>query len=248
MKKNNKGTPMKIISGTSKENIIVEFQDDFRFKKSTTYVNFSNRQVKNPYDITVYGVGAVGDGKYKTWEQGHITAEYGTWADMLRRCYSEKTKNKQPAYYGITTVCNEWKIYQVFAEWYINNKYEVNERLHLDKDILYPGNKVYSPNTCLLVPQRINMLLLNKPNKRGLPNGITKVKYGYMAQYNQVELGIYNTVEEAYSHYAKVKENKIKEVADEYRDIIPQNVYNALLNYKANIVCDQNYKNNKKFI
>lgn len=33
------------------------------------------------------------------------------------------------------------------------NKYECDERLYIDKDILYPGNKVYSPDTCLLVPQ-----------------------------------------------------------------------------------------------
>ena len=62
--------------------------------------------------------------------------------------------------------------FQNFAKWFDDNKYEVDGRLHIDKDILYPNCKIYSPETCLLIPQRINMLFLNKPNKRGLPNGI----------------------------------------------------------------------------
>lgn len=234
---------MKIVEMNSLSDIVVEFQDEHHFKKNTMYMNFKRGQVKNPYDITVYGVGMVGEGEYKTWEHGHITTEYSTWADMLRRCYSEKIKDKQLAYFGIVTVCDKWKVYQRFAKWYSSNKYEVNERLHLDKDILCPGNKLYSPDTCLLVPQRINMLLLNKPNKRGLPNGIRKVKNGYMAQYDHLELGIYNTVEESYSYYAKEKEKKIREVAEEYKNIIPQKVYDALLKYRVNITYDQNYSN-----
>ena len=240
---NNKGTLMKIVEVNSLADIVVEFQDKYHLRRKTTYSNFKRGQVKNPYDTTVYGVGMVGEGVYKTWERGHITTEYSIWADMLRRCYSEKIKDKQHAYFGIVTVCDKWKIYQNFAEWYIDNKFSINERLHLDKDILCPGSKLYSPNTCLLVPQRINMLLLNKPNKRGLPNGIRKVKKGYMAQYDQFELGIYNTVEEAYSYYAKEKEKKIREVAKEYKNIIPQKVHDALLGYRANITYDQNYGN-----
>ena len=62
---------------------------------------------------------------------------------------------------------------QIFSDWSDENKYKCGERLHIYKDILYPGNKIYSPDTCILVPQRINLLFMNKPNKRGLPNGIS---------------------------------------------------------------------------
>jgi hypothetical protein len=132
--------------------------------------------------------------------------------------------------------------YQNFGEWYETNKYDVNERLHLDKDILYAGNKIYSPCHCLLVPQRINMLFLNKPNNRGLPNGIKLYKKGYLAKYNGEELGIYPTLEESYAVYANAKEKKIKEVADEYRGIIPERVYESLYDYKVRIENDKNYK------
>lgn len=159
---------------------------------------------------------------------------------MLSRCYVDK--EGQPAYYNKRIVCNEWLNFQMFCDWHKNNLYCVNERLHVDKDILYPGNNLYSPDTCLLVPQRINMLFVNKPNKRGLPNGISKTKYGYSAKYNQIELGIFDTVEEAFSYYAKAKEEKIREVTEEYKNIIPKKVYDALFKYKVSIEYDKNYK------
>lgn len=86
------------------------------------------------------------------------------------------------------------------------------------------------------------MLFVNLPNKRGLPNGIIKHKNGYLSKYNGKELGVYPTLEEAYEVYANVKENKIKEVADEYRNIIPKETYEALYRYKVKIENDKNYK------
>lgn len=77
---------------------------------------------------------------------------------------------------------------------------------------------------------------------KGLPNGIYKRKSGkYSAKYNSQELGKFNLLEEAYAVYAKEKEKKIKQVADEYKDIIPEKVYRALYNYKVDIRNDKNY-------
>lgn len=39
--------------------------------------------------------------------------------------------------------------------------------LCVDKDILVHGNKLYSPETCLLVPQRINLLFIKEKGRRG---------------------------------------------------------------------------------
>ena len=77
--------------------------------------------------------------------------------------------------------------------------------MHLDKDILFAGNKIYAKDKCLLVPQRLNMMFMNKSNNRGLPNGIKKYKSGYLAKYNQEELGIFPTVEDAYYEQTKKK-------------------------------------------
>lgn len=238
---------MKIIRYRSWDDIDVEFLDKYKYvKKHATYSNFKKGEIKNPYDRSVFNIGYVGVGKYMTRNTVLKKPEtsYETWTSMLERCY--KNQELFPAYYGICTVCKEWHNYQTFADWYDENKYSVNERLHIDKDILFPNSKLYSPETCLLVPQRINMLFLNKPNKNGLPNGITKTKTGkYIAKYNGERIDTYNTIEEAYEAYAKKKEYMIKIIADEYKEIIPLKVYSALIHYKVLITNDENYRLSK---
>ena len=231
---------MKIVKINTSNSIDIEFQDEHHYiKQNTTYSNFKSGSISNPYFPTVCGVGYLGVGRFAT---NNNCVEYVTWKDMLERCYSEKDKLDHKSYFGISEVCNDWLDYQNFGEWYESNKYEVNERLHLDKDIKYPGNKIYSPYHCLLVPQRINMLFSNKPNKRGLPNGINISKSGnYEASYNGKHIGTYHTLEEAYTVYSNTKKNAIITIANEYKNKIPEEVYNALLNYEVRIENDKNY-------
>ena len=163
-KRNNKGTLMEITAFNSKNDIRVKFLDEHGVEVNTAYCNFKRGCIKNPYDISVYGVGYVGVGPYRTKIDGVQTAEYIIWVGILQRCYSKKWKHKYPAYYGKCTVANEWMNFQNFAAWYNQNYYNVPKRLHVDKDILVPGNKEYAPGKCLLVPQRINMLFKSKRN------------------------------------------------------------------------------------
>ena len=238
---NTYGTLMRIVSARKKDDIDVQFLDEHGYiKEHCIYENFKRGQIKNPYDKSKYGVGYIGVGKHKAKVNCKYNYIYDAWADMLNRCYH--SKNRFPAYYGIFEVCSEWHNFQVFGDWYEENEYQVDGRLHLDKDILYPGCRIYSPKTCILVPQRINLLFSNKPNNRGLPNGIYKIKNGYMAKYQGNKIGNYSTLEEAYAAYAMIKEKTIKSVADEYVNIIPKKVYEALYAYKVDINYDKNYK------
>ena len=239
---NTKGTKMKIIAYRGNSDIDVEFLDTHHYVfQHAIYQNFKTGTIKNPYDKTVYGKGYIGEGKYVGWVNGNHTEEYEIWKGILKRCYSESQKDVFNSYFNISEVCDEWLNFQNFAEWYHTHKYECDGRLHIDKDIKYPGNKLYSPYHCLLTPQRINMLFMNKPNNRGLPNGIKKYKSGYLAKYNQEELGIYPTVEEAYAVYSDAKKKAIIAIANEYRGKIPEELYNALLNYEIRIENDKNY-------
>ena len=235
---------MKIIRYNSYYDITVQFQDKYKFERDTTYSNFKKGNVRNPYDKTVLDMGYLGVGKYLTQDETKENSrEYMCWKHMIERCYTEKHADIHRAYYGICTICDEWLNFQTFAEWYDKNKYECDGRLHLDKDIRYPGNKIYSQETCLLVPQKINMLFMNKPNKRGLPNGIDIAKSGnFEASYRGKHLGTYSTLEEAYKSYSNAKEKRIKEMADEYKNIIPKKVYDALYAYKVDIRNDKNYQ------
>ena len=241
---NTYGTPMKIIRYNKSADIDIEFQDEFHYiKQHQSYSNFRLGCIKNPYDKNICGVGYMGVGKYHSkYSNGTHTLEYQNWISMIRRCYDPQRKNVYAAYYGSCETCEEWHNFQTFGEWYENNYYQVgNERMHIDKDILFQGNRIYSPETCLIVPQRINMLFVNKPNKRGLPNGIRKAYSKYWAKYNNEELGSFDCLNDAFAIYAKRKEQHIKQVADEYKQLIPVKLYNALYNYKVIIENDKNY-------
>ena len=100
---------------------------------------------------------------------------------------------------------------------------------------------VYSPKTCLLVPQRLNMMFMNKSNNRGLPNGIVRQGKGYLAKYCGEKIGVFTTVEEAYREQTKKKKEEIVKLANEYKSIVPKEVYDAVMAYEFDIKNDKNY-------
>ena len=61
---------MKIVEYNGWGNIVVEFQDEHKYRKNTTYSNFKTGCIKNPYDKTVYGIAWIGEGKYLAKENG----------------------------------------------------------------------------------------------------------------------------------------------------------------------------------
>ena len=236
IRKNTNGTKMQIIAARKKSDIDIQFLDEYGYiAEHQVYQNFKTGQLKNPYDRTVFGVGYIGVGNYRTGTKHRTPIQY-VWHGMIERCYSEKLSYMHPAYYGKVTVCEEWHNFQTFGKWYDNNFYDIGEgRMHMDKDILEPGNTIYSPDTCIFVPQRINELFTIRNRKvDGLPQGITITNAGkYHALYGGLNLGTYNTLEEAFVKYAEEKENTIKEVAEEYKSRIPLKLYDAMMKYKV---------------
>lgn len=115
---------------------------------------------KNPYHPSVHGVGFVGVGDFKSRINGKRYAAYEAWLSMLQRCYSSKFHTKNQCYIGCS-VDERWHNLQTFAKWYTTNDCNINGH-QLDKDILVSGNKVYSPETCCLVPRQINTIVIHK--------------------------------------------------------------------------------------
>ena len=74
-----------------------------------------------------------------------------------------------------------------------------------------------------------------------MPNGIKKYVGGYLAKYNSEELGVFETIEKAYEIYSRKKKEAVVEIANEYKNIIPVHVYNALLAYEFDMENDRNY-------
>lgn len=88
---------------------------------------------------------------------------YNSWKGMIRRCYDPKDLNKNPSYNGCY-VCDEWKYFSNYLTWWKENYIE---DFQLDKDILYFGNKVYSPKTCIFIPQWLNKFVVASDRNRG---------------------------------------------------------------------------------
>lgn len=161
---NNSGRKMWILKYNSANKIVVQFDSGAIVR--TKYNNFKTGSIRDPYERTVYGVGYVGQGEYTTVKNGKHSKTYKVWTSMLQRCYSEKTLELNNTYLGCS-VSDDWCNFQIFAKWFDENYYEIKgERVELDKDILFSGNKIYSSNTCLFVPQRINKLFRQNSNIR----------------------------------------------------------------------------------
>ena len=156
------GELMRIIEYNNAHDIIIEF-DCSKTTVKTSYQKFKNGNVKDNFYKSVCGVGYLGN--TSTSKNKKVKHSYRIWLGMIRRCYDNKDLNKNKAYVGCT-VCDEWLCYANFEKWYDDNYYEVNnEEMNLDKDILVKGNKIYSPNNCTFVPQRITTLFI-KGNKK----------------------------------------------------------------------------------
>jgi len=54
---NNEGCIMKIVEYNGNKDIIVEFQDKYRYKVHTQYDPFKKGKCKNPFHPSVYGQG-----------------------------------------------------------------------------------------------------------------------------------------------------------------------------------------------
>ena len=245
---NNFGSKMVIMGYRKAIDIDVYFPEYDWMARNIQYVHFKKGDIKCPYEPRVYGVGYLGEGKYKIYENGKTTKCYRTWENMLQRCYDSKLHKKYPTYINCK-VYDEWLCFQNFAEWYYNNYYEINnERMCLDKDILYKGNKIYSSENCIFVPERINTLFTKRDRLSGdYPIGVHYDKryekfiarcHVYDFETNKSKrknLGTYDTPEEAFEVYKEFKEQNIKEVADYYKEQIPDKLYNAMYNYEVEI-------------
>ena len=172
------------------------------------------------------------------------------YANMYNRCYSKAFQESHPWYKGCT-VCDEWLDPEHglgrFAKWCNENYYIVEGEgtTQLDKDILIPGNKIYSPDTCIFVPKRINCMFSgsSKKNENGLPMG---VQYSASRQQyypvlsgldgkNIIDREYFRTAEEAWYVYAQYKKDYVESVAETYRSVVPENVYEAIKNHQFSI-------------
>lgn len=251
------GCVMKIVEYNNRFDITVEFQDEHKYRTHTSYQAFKNGECKNPFFPSVFRHGYLGidkngnASKTKELKDGKscFTQEYQKWQGMLTRCFDNKFKEKHPTYKDVTC-CERWLCFANFLEDFAILKNEYNwskdEKLTLDKDILHKGNKIYSLENCVLVPDWINLLFTKRDNDRGdCPIGVRYHKQCKKYQANcsinrkLTSLGLYSTVEQAFNVYKIAKEDEIKRIAYDcvLKDFISKDsrLYNAMISYQVEI-------------
>ena len=149
---------------------------------------------------------------------------YEVWESMLERCHSKKFLERKPTYIG-TSVCSEWLSATIFKTWM--EKQDWHGKC-LDKDIIAPGSKLYSPDTCAFVLQATNSFVLASDASRGkCPIGVDLYKRTgkYRARCRnpftgkKENLGYFSTPEEAHEAWRKRKHELAQLVAATEADI-----------------------------
>lgn len=233
----------KIVDYYGTHNIIVEFHEPFCLVKCRM-INLKRGNVKNPLKPTFYGKGYIGLGEFSSKDKRHLEI----WTSVLERCYSEICWESNPTYKDVE-VCKDWLDFQNFASWcesqkFFNAKDDKGNLYQLDKDILVRGNRLYSPETCRFVPSCINKLLISCKKRRGdLPVGVflekSTGKYGAQLQDGsgrQKKLGTFTTPEDAFLVYKIHKEDRVKCMAECWKDMLDFEIYESLLDYKVDIL------------
>lgn len=236
--KTNDGGAVKVISFDGCYSVTVQHLD---FGGHTTKVAASHLRsgrIKNPYKPRIFGIGYVGSGIHKPSDTGRDTREYTAWVRMLERAYCKVKQSHNKSYIGCS-VDPLWHNFQNFADWYKSQVHK-GEGYQLDKDILIPGNKVYGPNQCRLVPEKINKILNINPERRSnLPPGVTqkgKKFYVKIGKNGGIEyLGNFHSKEDAFLAYKKAREEYVRSTAEDYRYSMPEEIYLALVSYVVNI-------------
>lgn len=114
----------------------------------------------------VYGAG-INDADYEV--QGKVNGVrvvcpfYKRWSEVLKRCYSEKYKERKPSYAGCS-VCEEWLTFSNFKAWMEKQDWRGKQ---IDKDIISAGNKIYSPENCAFVDDVTNSFVTDCSRSRG---------------------------------------------------------------------------------
>ena len=212
----------------------------------TTLGSIRRGNIKDKLSPTVVGVGIVGD-TYESMVGGRKVNEYKVWHGMLIRCYDSKHHIRQPTYKQCE-VSENFKYYPYFYEW-ANNQIGFNsvddkgQKFQLDKDLLVKGNKVYSEDVCIFIPQEINSVVSKCDAVRGdSPVGVTYdkkcgkfISRVRLRDSKRVHVGCFDNEIDAFHAYKEAKELYIKEVADKWKDKIDIRAYNALMNYQVEI-------------
>lgn len=178
----------------------------------------------------LFGVGK-NDATYFTQYKGLKCPFYTAWTNMLNRCYNSKYQKDKPTYKNCV-VTRKWLTFSEFKNWMETQDWKGK---CLDKDVLNPGNHIYSPDYCIFASIHVNSLLTDHRGARGdYPQGVcfnrskNKLEAWLSIDGKQIHLGSFQSVEMASSAYNNAKAEEIRRIANKQADF---RIKNGLLRH-----------------
>lgn len=233
----NEGGSFTVVEIISAKEIYIVHNDEHKHKAKVSADQVRNGNIRNPFYPILYGVGYMGVGKHKSKIKGVNVPHYSVWTGAIIRCYCPTRQAKRPSYIGCS-ISKNWLCYQNFAEWYTTHE-SCGLGYELDKDLVVKGNRIYSAETCTMIPREINLAIrTDRINVNDLPVGVFKTKSGsYTAgtrtKGKDFHIGTFSTPEEASAAYVIAKEAYVKELALEWKDKIEPRAFEALMNWSV---------------
>lgn len=228
----------KVVKYINSTHIVIQFINDRHIQIEDSEVVRKGRVI-NDFYTNVCEVGYKGVGNYLSKIDGEPSPIYKCWNVMLDNYYKPRSKN-----FMKKEVCKEWLDFQVFAEWYDLNYYEIeNERMTL----VNSDSNILSPETCFIIPMKLRGLFYENSIKRDLPQGvfidknrpnryragITRIIDLRGNESKYINLGTFETPNLAFYAYEKAKKEYARYCADFYKDYIPYRLYNYLYNLEV---------------
>lgn len=185
------------------------------------------------------------NGYYRRTARGGIIFDslaYGTDVECYQLWNSLTNKIGKGIYKNVN-ISDNFKNFDFFQSWCKEQKgygiIDDNGRpYNLDKDILSNGVKFYHEDICVFVPMHINVLCRSKygNNKTKGVQYFKERKKPYRAYISKfgkpIGLGYYETEQEAYNVYLKVKREYLDELILLYKDNLDTRVIEVLMTDK----------------
>jgi hypothetical protein len=200
-------------NGQFRRRIRVMFESGYETEVPLSILNQNPISLTDYLSPTVYGIGMIGYANpRKNWK------DYQRWTNMLARCYDLNNKNYNSYGGKGVYVCLRWLRFDYYLEDIvklpgyedmINNP---NVKYHIDKDVLQQGCeiKVYSPKTCIWLPETLNNMQKNIDNK---------------IKYNSKYFGVVQTKNGNYAARIHIKNENIG-IGTYSNEIAAANAYN----------------------
>lgn len=211
--KNREGEEYEVVREYATNDGLPHFLIRFRNPESWQVVpkrSIGRLMLSNKAKKFVYGVGYVSSTEDNPVIIDELTGKiFERWKNIITRCYDKAWMERHPAYRG-TTICEEWHDFSNFLAWAKPFATQICRGWDLDKDLMGEGLRIYSPETCVFLPMRINSALAKRRywENKGKVSGSAKMMLLFEKEIEEKKTLIPATAYE-----------RLKSVVSEYREL-----------------------------